>query len=323
MTADGNTYSWGHKRRFNTYSDYFKLTYGGRIQKLSIDAGFTCPNRDGSKGTGGCSFCNNNAFSPSYCQPVKSISQQISEGIGFHKRRYPRTKAYLAYFQAYSNTYESVEVLRSKYVEALACQDVIGLVIGTRPDTVNEEVLDYIATLIKDHYVIIEYGLESCYNSTLKRVNRGHSFEDSLRAIEMTASRGIRQGAHFIIGLPGETDAEIMAQAGIISELPIQNVKFHQLQIVKNTNMAREFEADPGGFRMYSLEEYLELMLQFIELLNPEFVVERIAGEVNPGYLLSEPWGLRYDQVIDRFEQLLADRNTWQGKKYKDNNING
>ena len=156
------------------------------------------------------------------------------------------------------------------------------------PLTVDSEILDYIKTLTKDHYVIIEYGLESCYNSTLTRVNRGHSFEDSLLAIDMTASRGIRQGAHFIIGLPGETDAEILAQAGIISELPIQNVKFHQLQIVKNTFMAREFEADPGGFRMYSLEEYLELMLQFIELLNPALVVERIAGEVNPGYLLSE-----------------------------------
>ena len=169
---------------------------------------------------------------------------------------------------------------------------------------------------MEDHYVIIEYGLESCYNSTLKRVNRGHSFEDSLRAIDMTASRGIRQGAHFIIGLPGETDEHILAQARIISGLPIQNVKFHQLQIVKNTLMAREFGDDPGGFRMYSMDEYLELMLQFIEMLNPEFVVERIAGEVNPGYLLSEPWGLRYDQLIGRFEQLLADRDAWQGKKY-------
>ena len=201
--AEGRKYYWGHARRFNAYSEYFRQQFGGRVQKLSIDAGFTCPNRDGTKGRGGCSFCNNNAFNPSYCQPVKSITQQITEGIGFHQKRYPRTIGYLAYFQAYSNTYESLEVLRSRYSEALGRPEVKGLVIGTRPDTVTGEILDYIASLGRDHYVIIEYGLESCYNSTLERVNRGHSFEDSLRAIEMTSSRGIRQGAHFIIGLPG------------------------------------------------------------------------------------------------------------------------
>lgn len=317
MTQNGRIYGWGHKRRFNAYSEYFKRQFGGRIQKLSLDAGFTCPNRDGSKGSGGCSFCNNNAFNPSYCQPLKSITQQINEGIEFHKKRYPRTRGYLAYFQAYSNTYDSLEVLRSRYGEALSRPEVMGLVIGTRPDTVNEEILDYIASLSTDHYVIIEYGIESCYNSTLERVNRGHTFEDSLRAIDMTASRGIRQGAHFIIGLPGETDPEILAQAGIISGLPIQNIKFHQLQIVKNTSMAREFEADPDAFRIYSLQEYLELMLQMVEQLNPELVIERIAGEVNPGYLLSEPWGIRYDRVLEKFEEMLLQRDTWQGKKYK------
>ncbi len=317
MMVEGRTYSWGHSRRFNTYSEYFRQQFGGRVQKLSLDAGFTCPNRDGSKGKGGCSFCNNNAFNPSYCRPVKSISQQIDEGIVFHKKRYNRSIGYLAYFQAYSNTYESVDVLRSKYEEALDRPEVMGLVIGTRPDTVNGEILDYIASLSKDYYVIIEYGLESCFNSTLERVNRGHSFEDSLRAIDMTASRGIRQGAHFIVGLPGEARPEILAQTRIISGLPIQNIKFHQLQIVKNTQMAREYEADPGAFRIFSMEEYLELMLEVIEHLNPEFVVERIAGEVNPGYLLSESWGIRYDQVLAKFEGMLEEKDTWQGKKYK------
>lgn len=318
MMAEGKTYSWGHSRRFNAYSEYFRQKFGGRVQKLSLDAGFTCPNRDGSKGRGGCSFCNNNAFNPSYCQPVKSISQQIDEGIELHKKRYRRTRGYLAYFQAYSNTYESVAVLRSRYEEALERPEVIGLAIGTRPDTVNEEILDYIASLAKDHYVIIEYGLESCYNSTLERVNRRHSFEDSLRAIDMTASRGVRQGAHFIIGLPGEEEPEIIAQFRIISGLPIQNIKFHQLQIVKNTPMAREYEEDPGAFRMFSLEEYLELMLEVIGQLNPEIVVERIAGEVNPGYLISEPWSIRYEQVLEKFERLLDERDAWQGKKYRE-----
>lgn len=317
MNGSEIIYGWGHNRRFNAYSEYFKRQFGGRIQKLSLDAGFTCPNRDGTKGSGGCSFCNNNAFNPSYCQPFKSVTQQINEGIAFHKKRYPRTRGYLAYFQAYSNTYDSLEVLKERYSEALDRPEVMGLVIGTRPDTVNEEILDYIAFLSDEHYMIIEYGVESCYNSTLEKVNRGHTFEDSIRAIEMTASRGIRQGAHFIIGLPGETDNEILAQAGIISALPIQNIKFHQLQIVKNTSMAIEFETDPDAFRMYSLTEYLELMLQMVERLNPELVIERIAGEVNPGYLLSEPWGIRYDQVLERFENMLLKRDTWQGKKYK------
>ena len=235
-----------------------------------------------------------------------------------HKKRYPRTRGYLGYFQSYSNTYESIEVLRSRYEEALSMPGLIGLVIGTRPDTVNEEILDYISSISKDKYVIIEYGLESCYNSTLERVNRGHTFEDSKRALEMTAERGIRQGAHFIIGLPGETESEILAQAGIISDLPIQNVKFHQLQIVKNTNMAREFESDPGSFHVFTMEEYLELMTKFIEQLNPGFVIERIAGEVNPGYLLGESWGMRYDKVLERFENLLAEKDTWQGKEFRE-----
>ncbi|KPL16160.1 MAG: radical SAM protein [Bacteroides sp. SM23_62] len=316
MTPAGRTYSWGHQRRFNSYPEYFKKKFGGRVQKLSLDAGFTCPNRDGSKGKGGCTFCNNNAFNPAYCQPEKSISVQIDEGIEFHKKRYRRTDKYLAYFQAYSNTYAEIEVLRERYEEALGRDEVIGLVLGTRPDTVDAEILDYIKSLTKDHYVVIEYGIESCYNSTLERVNRGHSFEDSLRAIEMTASRGIRQGAHFIIGLPGESVGEILAGIRTISRLPINNIKFHQLQIVRNTMMARQYRMDPEAFRIFELEEYLELMLMILELLNPEFVVERIAGESNPGYLLSPSWGLRYDQVLNKFEQMLASEDTWQGKRF-------
>jgi radical SAM protein (TIGR01212 family) len=245
MTAGERTYSWGHQRRFNSYSEYFRKMFGGRVQKLTLDAGFTCPNRDGSKGKGGCTFCNNNAFNPSYCQPEKSISVQIDEGIEFHKKRYRRADKYLAYFQAYSNTYAGVDVLRERYEEALRRDEVIGLVIGTRPDTVDTEILDYIKTLAKDHYVIIEYGIESCFNTTLKRVNRGHTFEDSIRTIDMTASRGIRQGAHFIIGLPGESSEDIQAEMKIISGLPINNIKFHQLQIVRNTIMAKEYLSNP------------------------------------------------------------------------------
>jgi radical SAM protein (TIGR01212 family) len=318
MTQAGRKYPWGHERRFNAYAEYFRKRYGGRIQKISIDAGFTCPNRDGTKGRGGCSFCNNNAFNPAYCQAIKSITEQIDTGIVFQQKRYPRNRGFLAYFQAYSNTYESLEVLKSRYGEALSHPKVTGLVIGTRPDAVNEEILDFIATLSRDHYVIIEYGFESCYNSTLRRVNRGHSFEDSVRAVEMTAARGIRQGAHFIFGLPGETKDKILAQAGIISGLPVQTLKFHQLQIVNNTAMAREFEADPAAFRLFSLGDYLDLVVRFTERLNPVMVIERIAGEVSPEYLLSPSWNLRYDRILAKYEKLLAERDTWQGKLYKE-----
>jgi radical SAM protein (TIGR01212 family) len=316
MMAQGRTYAWGHQRRFNSSPEYFKRNFGARVQKIALDAGFTCPNRDGSKGWGGCTFCHNKAFNPAYCQPEKSISSQIAEGIAFHRNRYRRTEKYLAYFQAYSNTYAEMGVLRERYEEALMHDEVIGLVIGTRPDTVDPGILDYIGELARDHYVVIEYGMESCYNSTLKRVNRGHTFEDALKVVEMTASRGIRQGAHFIIGLPGESEEDILAGMDIVSGLPIDNIKFHQLQIVKNTVMATEYQADPDGFRIFNLEEYLELMMKILERLNPDFVVERIAGESNPGYLLSRSWGLRYDQVLNRFERLLTEHDTWQGKRF-------
>jgi radical SAM protein (TIGR01212 family) len=316
MTAGERTYSWGHRRRFNSYSEYFRKKFGGRVQKLTLDAGFTCPNRDGSKGNGGCTFCNNNAFNPSYCMPEKSISVQIDEGIEFHKKRYRRAEKYLAYFQAYSNTYASLDVLKKRYEEALRRDEVIGLVIGTRPDTVDTEILDYIMTLARDYYVIIEYGIESCYNATLKRVNRGHTFEDSIRAIDMTASRGIRQGAHFILGLPGESSEDILAEMKIISGLPINNIKFHQLQIVRNTIMAKEYLSNPEDFKIFDLDEYLELMVKILEFLNPDFVVERIAGESNPGFLLSMSWELRYEQVLNKFERMLAEGDTWQGKRF-------
>ena len=313
----GSTYEWGHTRRFNAYPEYFKKTFGGRVQKLSLDAGFNCPNRDGTKGSGGCTFCNNNAFNPAYCHPLKSISQQIGEGKAFHKKRYRTAQKYLAYFQAYSNTYDSMDVLKARYEEALESPGVIGLVIGTRPDAVNAGVLDYLKILAKDHYVVIEYGLESCYNATLERVNRGHTFEDSVRAIKMTASRGLRQGAHFIMGLPGETRKEILGQVKTISDLPINNIKFHQLQIVRDTAMAREYESNPGAFLMFELDEYLDLMVEVLEQLNPDFVVERIAGEVQNGYQVNKPWGIRYEQVLKKFEERLEMRNTWQGRRYQ------
>jgi len=309
-------FMWEHNRRFNSYPEYFKAHFGNRVQKLTVDAGFTCPNRDGSKGHGGCTFCNNNAFNPNYCTPVKSITQQLAEGIQFHKMRYRKVDKYIAYFQAYSNTYGPFLQLKKMYQEALDHPGIIGLIVGTRPDCISDELLSYLSRLSEDHYIMIEYGIESCYNTTLLNINRGHSFEDSMRALEMTAKKGIRQGAHFIIGLPGETEQDILAEVEIISKMPINNVKFHHLQIIRDTVMARNFEINPGAFRLFSLDEYLNLMAGIIERLNPEFVVERIAGESHPDYLITPTWGLRYDEVLRKFEERLEEMDTYQGKKF-------
>ena len=304
-------------RRFNTYSGYFNRIYGSRVQKLSIDAGFTCPNRDGSKGTGGCTYCNNDAFNPSYCVPSKTITQQIEEGISFHINRYRRADSYLAYFQAYSNTYAPLEILRQLYGEALSYPGVIGLITGTRPDCVEDEKLQYLKKLSDKYYIAVEYGIESCSNKTLERINRGHSFEEAEEAVRVTASMGLNTGAHFIFGLPGETRDEMLAEAEIISRLPLTTVKFHQLQIFKGTTMEEEFRNHPEEFHLFSWDEYLEFLVTFLEKLNPAIVVERFTSEAPPCFLARPEWGnKRNDQILNIIENRLEELDTWQGRLY-------
>ena len=311
-------FPWGDNRRFNSYSSYFQREFGGRVQKISIDAGFSCPNRDGKISTGGCSFCRNDAFNPSYCKPEKSIRQQIEEGIEFHQRRYRRAKSYLAYFQAYSNTYKPVDELERLYREALSVPGIIGIIIGTRPDCINEEILEMLKKL--NTTVVLEYGVESVYDSTLQRVNRGHDFAIAKKAIELTHEFGFHSGGHFIFGLPSETRDMMLHAADIISELPLTTVKFHQLQIFQGTGMADEYLANPADFHLFTLEDYIEFVIDFIERLNPEIVIERFAGEVPPRYLVSKPWlNLRYDQVLALIERRLSERDTYQGRLYKSN----
>lgn len=308
-------FPWGHSRRYNAYAQYFERTFGARVQKVTIDAGFTCPNRDGTKGRGGCTYCNNDAFNPSYCSPQKSITQQIEEGIEFHANRYRRASKFLAYFQAYSNTYDTLDNLRRRYDEALKIENVVGLVIGTRPDCIDEEKLEYFEQLARTHYVIIEYGIESCYDATLRRINRGHTFAEAEKAIRMTADYGLKTGAHLIFGLPGETRQMMLDEAVIISSLPLTTVKFHQLQIIKNTVIERQYRRQPEDFRFFNLDEYINLVIDFLELLNPAIVVERFAGEVPPRFIAGPGWGaLRYDQILQIIEQQLQKRNTWQGR---------
>ena len=311
-------YPWGDNRPYNSYSAYFRARFGERVQKVAINAGFTCPNRDGRVGRGGCTFCNNEAFTPSYCKAVKSITQQIDEGIEFHQRRYRAASRYLAYFQSFSNTYAPLEVLRQRYSEALSHEGVVGLVIGTRPDCVDEAVLDYLAELSKEYYITVEYGIESCYDESLQRINRGHDFACAERAVKMTAERGLSVGAHFVLGLPGESDEMILAQVERINALPLTTIKFHQLQVFRGTAMEREYDEHPELFRFWELNDYLDLMVEILRRLRPDIVVERFASEAPPRYHYGRNWGLvRNETLWAMFEKRLRERGAYQGELYE------
>ncbi len=333
MPQDFQKYGFPDGKRYNSFVGYFKRRYGERLQKIVLDAGFTCPNRDGKVGRGGCTYCDNAAFHPSYSTAGKSLRQQMDEGIEFHKVRYRTTEHYLAYFQSFSNTYAPLERLVSLYVEALEHPDVVGIVIGTRPDCVDDEKLDFLTALSRGEVlkgwkrslagepdrtapiVIVEYGIESCYDATLKRINRGHGFETAKSAVEMTAARGLDVGAHFILGLPGETRQMMLDSCSVINALPIRSVKFHQLQIVKGTRMEKEYAEKPQDFVRFTLEEYLDFFTDMLERLRPDLFIERFVGEVPPRFVNETPWGLiRNVELIRLLEKRLEERSTWQGR---------
>ena len=310
-------YAWGDERRYNSYAGYFRRLFGRRMQKLSVDAGFSCPNRDGRIATGGCTFCNNGAFTPSYCSRGLSITRQIEEGIAFHRWRYREAQRYLVYFQSFSNTYAPLEVLRERYEEALAHPDVAGLIIGTRPDCVDEAVLDYLAELARERYVAVEYGIESVYDASLRAVNRGHDFATAERAVQMTTERGLACGAHFILGLPGETDEMMLEGVKAINRLGLTTVKFHQLQIFRDTAMALEFDKHPERFRFWTVDAYIDLVVELLRRLRPDVVVERFASEAPPRYHHGPNWGLiRNEELWRRLEERLRERDTYQGELY-------
>ena len=315
MSQDFEKYGFPDGKRYNSFVGYFKRKYGERLQKIVLDAGFTCPNRDGTVSRGGCTYCDNAAFHPAYSTAGKSLHQQMDEGIEFHKVRYRTTEHYLAYFQAYSNTYAPLEKLKVLYEEALSHPQVVGIVIGTRPDCVDEEKLDYLAELAADHVVIVEYGIESCYDRTLQRINRGHDFETASRAVRMTAERGIDVGVHFILGLPGESRQMMLDSCAMINNLPIRSVKFHQLQIVKGTRMEQEYAERPQDFERFSLQEYLDFFVDMLERLRPDLSIERFVGEVPPRFVNETPWGLiRNVELLRLLDKRLEERNTWQGR---------
>lgn len=296
---------------YNDYGAWMRRQFPFRVQKISIDAGFSCPNRDGHISHGGCTFCDNRTFNPSYCQPSKSITEQITEGKEFFRHKYPDMK-YLAYFQAFSNTYATLDTLQRRYEEALSAEDVVGIVIGTRPDCVSDEILNYLESLNQQTFMIVEYGIESVSDDTLRRVNRGHNFECSRRAIIETHNRGILTGAHIILGLPGESAEDNVRQADIISALPIDILKLHQLQIIRGTQLAAEYERKP--FNLYTADEYIDLCRRYIERLRPDMVLERFVSQSPKELLVAPKWGLKNYEFANRFVNYMKRMDSWQGK---------
>ena len=301
--------------RYNDLSAYLSAHFPYKVQKISLNAGFTCPNRDGSVGYGGCTYCNNQTFNPAYCKTEKTVTEQLEEGKQFFARKYPDMK-FLAYFQAYTNTYAELEELKRKYEEALSVTDVVGLVIGTRPDCMPDALLDYLEELNKRTFLMVEYGVESTDNTTLKRINRGHTFEVAQEAIRKTAARGIRVGTHIILGLPGESREMLIEQAGVLSALPLTTLKLHQLQLIKGTRMAAEYADRPEDFHLYTADEYIDLAIDYVEHLRPDIVLERFVSQSPKELLIAPDWGLKNHEFTDKVKKRMRERDSWQGKYY-------
>lgn len=300
---------------YNDFSSWIRSKFDFRVQKISIDAGMTCPNRDGKISRGGCIYCDNRTFNPSYCHKHDSITEQLNAGKTFFERKYPEMK-YLAYFQAFTNTYAPLDKLKSYYEEALAVDDVVGLVIGTRPDCVSEELLNYLAELSKRTFVLVEYGIESANDDTLKRINRGHDFACCRKAVEETHKRGILVGGHIILGLPGEDAAESIRQAEIISSLPLDILKIHQMQIIRNTRLAEIYEKTP--FHVYSVEEYIQLIASYIQHLRPSLVLERFVSQSPASMLIAPKWGLKNYEFTNLLHNYLKENDIKQGSEYSE-----
>lgn len=277
---------------------------GQKVQKITITAGFTCPTRDGSMGKGGCTYCNNKSFSPNYAAKLRPITEQIDKGISFFRKKYPEMK-YLAYFQSYTNTYGEVADCISKYEEALAHPDVVGLIIGTRPDCMPEPLLEYLSQLAKRTFLLIEYGVESTWDKTLERIQRGHTWQESVDIIQRTHEAGILVGAHIILGLPGESREEMIAHAERLSRLPITTLKIHQLQIIRGTIMAGEYLRSPSDFHLFTEEEYIELCVDFVHHLRSDIVLERFVSQSPQELLLAPHWGWKNYEFTAKIRKAL------------------
>lgn len=301
---------------YNEFTTFLKRHFPYKVQKISLNAGFTCPNRDGRKGYGGCTYCNNQTFNPDYCRTEKPVALQLEEGKRFFAHKYPEMK-YLAYFQAYTNTYGGLEDLKRKYEEALAVEDVVGLVIGTRPDCMPEALLHYLEELNRQTFLLVEYGIESTNDDTLRRINRGHTFRETIDAVERTAACGIPVGGHVILGLPGEGHEEMVAQAAVLSRLPLTTLKMHQLQLIRGTRMAAEYERHPEEFRLWEADDYIGLVIDYIEHLRPDLVLERFVSQSPKELLIAPDWGLKNYEFNHRLQKRMKELGAYQGRKYE------
>ena len=306
------------KARYNDYGSFLQQHFAGKVQKISINGGFTCPNRDGTVGLGGCSFCNNQTFNPDYCRRELSVTQQLQEGIRFFGRKYP-TMRYLAYFQAYTSTYDELPSLIARYEEALSVDGVVGIIIGTRPDCMPQALLDYLTELAKRTFVTVEYGVESTLDSTLQRINRGHNYATAIDAIERTAAANIITGAHLSLGLPGETHDDMLQHATRLSQLPLHTIKLHQLQLIRGTVMGKEYEEHPEHFDIPDIDTYIDRAIDFAELLRPDIVIERFVSQSPAELLIAPHWGLKNHEFTARLLRRMRERDTWQGCKWHKN----
>ena len=302
---------------YRDYGSFVRNKFGERVQKISINVGFTCPNRDGSKGKGGCTYCNNQSFKPDYCKPQTDIGEQLEKGIEFFSQK-RKIKKFLAYFQSYTNTYAELELIKDLYLKALSHPGVIGLVIGTRPDCISEELIEFLSELAKKYFICLEFGVESTLDRTLEAVNRCHTFAETQKAYTMASNKGIFLGAHLILGLPGESRNEMLQHAAELSKLPIDFLKIHQLQVVKHTMMAKQYQSNPEEFNLFNIEDYLDLVASFICLLRPDIVLERFISESPPDLLIAPKWGLKNFEMVNLIEKKMTRENLWQGKFYRE-----
>lgn len=296
---------------YKEFGTWLQAELGCKAQKLSVDAGLTCPNRDGTLGRGGCTFCDNRTFNPAYCRQGGSITDQLEAGKRFFARKYPTMK-YLAYFQSYSNSYGTLSHLKELYEEALRVPDVVGLVIGTRPDCMPDALLEYLEELNRRTFLLVEYGVESANEETLVRVNRGHTFAQARECIIRTAQRGIRVGVHMILGFPWETRSELIRQAQLIASLPITTLKLHQLQVIRGTQLAREYELHP--WTLPTAEEYVDLVLEYISHLPSSLVLERFVSQSPPEYVIAPRWGLKNHEFSALVKKAIQKRSTQLGQ---------
>ncbi|MCQ2059345.1 MAG: TIGR01212 family radical SAM protein [Bacteroidaceae bacterium] len=301
---------------YNSFNAFVRSRLGCKVQKISVNGGFSCPNRDGKISTGGCTFCSNAAFTPSYCNAQDSVKEQLDKGIRFFSHKYTDCR-YLAYFQSYTNTYAPLDRLRQAYESALQVDGVKGLIISTRPDCMSDELTDYLSHLSEKYFVLVEFGVESADNTTLRRINRGHTFEQACETICKVSSKGIMTGAHLILGLPGEDENNILSQADAIAQLPLTTIKLHQLQIIENTPIEREFREKPQDFIHFTIDSYISLLADYIERLNPAFVIDRFVTQSPNGMVLWPCWGIKSYRYVSMLQAELAKRGTCQGSTFK------